>query len=84
MKPSAFLLPVIVFSQFAGTSLWFVGNAIIDGIQKNASSGHADITSVVQFGFIAGTLVFSLLTIADRFTPSKVFFISSLMAASFN
>ncbi len=83
-KPSAFLLPVIVFSQFAGTSLWFVGNAIISGMHTEASSGHADITTVVQFGFITGTLIFSLLTVADRFTPSKVFFISSLMAASFN
>jgi MFS family permease len=42
------------------------------------------LTSAVQFGFIAGTLVFALLTIADRFSPSKVFFISSLIAAVFN
>ena len=81
---SALLLPVIIFSQFAGTSLWFVGNAIIDAIQKESATAHADITSVVQFGFIAGTLVFSVLTIADRFNPSKVFFFSSLIAAASN
>ena len=44
--------------------------------------GH--LTSAVQFGFIIGTLVFAILTIADRFSPSKVFFISALFGATFN
>lgn len=76
------LLPAIIFSQFAGTSLWFAGNAVID--QLGAFDGHASITSIVQLGFIAGTLVFSLLTIADRYQPSKVFFLSSCAAALAN
>jgi MFS family permease len=79
-----FLLPVIVFSQFAGTSLWFAGNAIINDIQPASSGGFANITSIVQFGFIAGTLVFSVLTIADRFPASRVFFFSSVVAAVAN
>lgn len=82
--PSKALLPIIVFSQFAGTSLWFAGNAIINDIQHVSSGGAANITSVVQFGFIAGTLIFSLFTIADRFSASKVFFFSSLIAAIVN
>ena len=44
--------------------------------------GH--LTSAVQFGFIIGTLLFAILTIADRFSPSKVFFISALLGAIFN
>jgi MFS family permease len=83
-QPSKLLLPIIVFSQFAGTSLWFAGNAIINDIQPTSSVGFANITSIVQFGFIAGTLIFSLLTIADRFSASRVFFLSSLIAASAN
>jgi MFS family permease len=82
--PSKVLLPIIVFSQFAGTSLWFAGNAIINDIQPASAGGFANITSIVQFGFIAGTLVFSLLTIADRFSASMVFFFSSLIAATAN
>jgi MFS family permease len=78
------LLPVIVFSQFAGTSLWFAGNAIINDIQPASSGGFANITSIVQFGFITGTLVFSILTIADRFPASRVFFFSSVVAAIAN
>jgi MFS family permease len=79
-----FLLPVIVFSQFAGTSLWFAGNAIINDIQPASSGGFANLTSIVQFGFIAGTLVFSVLIIADRFPASRVFFFSSVVAATAN
>lgn len=79
-----YLLPVIVFSQFAGTSLWFAGNAIIKDIQPQSTGGFANITSIVQFGFIAGTLLFSLFTIADRFPASKVFFFSSLIASAAN
>lgn len=78
------LLPVIVFSQFAGTSLWFAGNAIINDIQPMSSGGFANITSIVQFGFIAGTLIFSLFTIADRYSAASVFFISSLIGAAAN
>jgi len=44
--------------------------------------GH--LTSAVQFGFIIGTLVFAILTIADRFSPSKVFALSALLGALFN
>jgi MFS family permease len=75
-------LSLLVFSQFAGTSLWFAGNAIID--QLSVTDAGATITSFVQFGFIAGTLLFSLLTIADRFPAKKVFFFSSLLAAAAN
>ncbi|HET7898973.1 MAG TPA: MFS transporter, partial [Flavisolibacter sp.] len=73
---------MLIFSQFAGTSLWFAGNAIID--QLSASANGANVTSYVQFGFIGGTLVFSLLTIADRFAAKNVFFFSSVMAALAN
>jgi MFS family permease len=83
-SPSKFLLPIVVFSQFAGTSLWFAGNAIINDIQPGSPGGFANITSIVQFGFIAGTLVFSLLTIADRYSASVVFFFSSVVAAVAN
>ena len=85
-KPPAYLLPLIVFAQFAGTSLWFAGNAIIHEIQRgaNASTGIANLTSLVQLGFISGTLAFAVLSIADRFKAPLVFFISSCLAALAN
>jgi MFS family permease len=81
------ILPIIVVAQFCCTSLWFAGNAVIADIIKAhhlSPSFLAHLTSAVQFGFITGTLVFAILTIADRFSPSLVFLISSLIASTFN
>jgi MFS family permease len=81
------ILPVIVISQFFCTSLWFAGNAILPDIIKQYNldvSFLANLTSVVQFGFIAGTLFFAVFTIADRYSPSLVFFVCSIIAGAFN
>lgn len=86
-KCPAHILPVIILSQFAGTSLWFVGNAILPDIQKSLqlqSNALGNITSVVQFGFIAGTFLFAVFAIADRVASSKLFFVSSLIAGAAN
>jgi len=81
------ILPIIVISQFFCTSLWFAGNAILPDliISFHLEPGFlAHLTSMVQFGFITGTFVFALLTIADRFSPSLVFFVCSILAGLFN
>jgi MFS family permease len=44
----------------------------------------AYLTSAVQSGFILGTLIFAVLSIADRFSPSLVFFACAIIAAAFN
>lgn len=44
----------------------------------------AHLTSAIQFGFITGTLVFAIFSISDRFSPSLVFFVSSVLAGLFN
>jgi MFS family permease len=81
------ILPIIVIAQFCCTSLWFATNAVMGDLVINFSlkeSAIGNLTSAVQFGFILGTLVFALLAIADRFSPSKVFFISALLGALCN
>ena len=81
------ILPAIVISQFFCTSLWFAGNAILPDIIRSFNldiSFLADLTSAVQFGFITGTLFFAVFTISDRFSPSYVFFICSIVAGVFN
>jgi MFS family permease len=40
------------------------------------------LTSAVQLGFIAGTLLFALLAVADRFSPRRVFLLCSLAGAA--
>ncbi|WP_295796742.1 MFS transporter [Mucilaginibacter sp.] len=81
------ILPVIVLSQFFCTSLWFAGNAVMADMAKQLRlqpSYLAYLTSAVQSGFIAGTLVFAILSIADRFSPSRVFFTCAIVAALIN
>ncbi len=81
------MLPVIVISQFACTSLWFAGNAVADDITKSYALGAdivGHITSAVQFGFISGTLLFALFTLSDRFSPSRVFFVCAVLGALSN
>ena len=82
-----YILPIIVFAQFAGTSLWFAGNAVVSDLQvalQLDEGATGDITAAVQFGFIIGTLVFAFLSIADRFSPSKVFLFCAIFGALFN
>jgi len=87
LKQQRFILPIIIFSQFFCTSLWFAGNAILSdlivnfGISEN-SLGY--LSSSVQLGFIVGALVFAILCFADRYSPSKVFFVCAILAAFFN
>ena len=87
MKKENRLILLIVLSQFAGTSLWFAGNAVISDIQNAFGLGEGILgymTSSVQLGFILGTLVFAILTISDRYSPSKVFFTCAILGALFN
>jgi MFS family permease len=87
MNRSKWILPVIVVSQFCCTSLWFASNGVMSSLVSNfdlANGSVSHLTSAVQFGFITGTLIFAILTIADRFSPSKVFFLCALIGSLFN
>ena len=81
------ILPIIVISQFLCTSLWFAGNAVLPDITGNFPKEMnllANLTSMVQLGFIGGTLVFAFFALSDIFSPSKVFFVCGIAAALFN
>jgi MFS family permease len=81
------ILPVIIFSQFAGGSLWFAGNAVLGDLQRQwglAAEALGYVTSAVQLGFIAGTLAFAFFAVSDRVSPRIVFFVCSLLGALSN
>lgn len=76
-----------MFAQFAGTSLWFAGNAIATDLRQAFSltaGATGNLTVAVQLGFIAGTLVFGMLSIADRVSPSRLFLACAMAGAFFN
>jgi MFS family permease len=87
LERPARILPAIVVSQLAGTSLWFAGNAVLPDLQArfgwpDSTLGH--MTSAVQLGFIAGTLAFALLAVSDRYSPRATFLACALLGAMSN
>jgi len=87
LKKQKNILVIIVLSQFFCTTLWFVGNSILSELISVLDISENDLghlVSAVQFGFIMGTLVFAILNIADRFSPSIVFFVCAWSAALCN
>lgn len=80
----AYILPLVVLAQFAGTSLWFATNAILKSLESNhptSGSFLSTMTTAVQLGFVVGTLVYSYYSFADRYSPVRVFMVSALLAA---
>jgi predicted MFS family arabinose efflux permease len=72
---------------FCGASLWFAGNAVVDDLRIEMGFGPEAVgwmTSVVQLGFIAGTLASAFLAVADRFSPRLIFLFSCVLGALFN
>ena len=81
------ILPTIVLLQFLCTSLWFAGNAVIPDLVKEmgvSAQFLAQATSAVQLGFVAGTLAFAVMALSDRFSATKVYFVSACIAGAFN
>jgi len=81
------ILPLIILSQFLGTASWFAGNAALPGlaqIWQFATGSLALVTNAVQSGFILGALSFALLSLSDRFSPSKIFLVCALSSAAIN
>jgi MFS transporter, DHA1 family, inner membrane transport protein len=84
MKAPARVLPVLVLAQLAGTSPWFAVNAVMPDLQRDfgwPAASVGPLTSAVQLGFIAGTLLFALLAVADRFPARRVFLLCALASA---
>lgn len=77
-------LIMLLLAQVCAMGVWFSSSAAISGIQSAfalTSFDEALLTSLVQIGFVAGTIVSAILTLADRFNPRLVFALSSFGAA---
>lgn len=83
--PPRRLLPTLVLAQLAGTSPWFAVNAVMPELQRAHGYSEAAVgtlSSALQLGFIAGTLLFALLALADRFSARRLFLLSTCGAAA--
>lgn len=87
VRRPARILPVVVVAQFAGSSAWFAGNAVLVDLEsawRLAPGAVGEVTAAVQLGFIIGTLVFAVLAIADRVSPRVVFLACACACAAAN
>jgi MFS family permease len=80
-------LPVLILAQFLGVSIWFSSSASLPSLAREWGLSATDgglLVSAVQFGFIAGTLVFALTNLSDLFPATRVFLASALLGALCN
>ena len=78
---------LIVVAQMFGTSLWFSTNGVLKQIEQIWSLSSSDLgllTNSVQFGFIVGTLLFSVTGFADKFKPSRIVMLCCFLGATSN
>ncbi len=81
------VLPLIACAVFLASTPWFAGTAAMPVLRERwalGPSGAASLTSATQWGFIAGTLLFALTNLADRFPAPRVFVVSALASAACN
>jgi MFS family permease len=78
------VLPTIVFAQFAGTSLWFAPNAVVSQIEHFGDSELAWLTSLVQVGFIIGTLSLTYFAATDRYSAPLIFTVMAIAGSLLN
>lgn len=83
-RPLYFLL-VLVFAQFAGTTLWLSGNAVSAQIEAELGVKLGGwLTSAVQMGFILGTLLNAIFAVPERVLSSRLFLFSAVFGALAN
>jgi predicted MFS family arabinose efflux permease len=66
-------------------SVWFAGTVAVPGLIAAGAvtpGGAAWLTAMVQLGFVAGTLISALLSLADRRDPRRLFLVCAMVAAA--
>jgi MFS family permease len=87
LKSKFWSVIVLVSAEMAGMSLWFMSAAILPDILRETAisvTRQALLSSSVQAGFVVGALVISMVGIADRLDPRKVFAACAVAAAAAN
>lgn len=81
------MLLLVAVGQFFGMTLWFSATAAAPALAAElglTSSGTAWLTMAVQAGFVAGTLVSALFSLADMLNPRRLFAIGCIAGAVAN
>ena len=77
----------LVIAEIAAMALWFVSSAVLGDMQAESSMSEtiaALLTSSVTAGFVVGALGLSILGLADRYDPRRVFAVAAFCAGLAN
>ncbi len=80
-------ITTVVLAQLMAGSIWFSTNGVADQLLIAWSLSTTQLgylTSAVQLGFIAGTFIFAMSGLSDRFKASQIFVVSCLAGAAAN
>ncbi|MBC7728946.1 MAG: MFS transporter [Microbacteriaceae bacterium] len=75
---------VLLLCQVGAMTVWFSSASVVALIKQTqtlAPLQEALLASAVQIGFVTGTLVSALLSLADRYDPRRLFMTSALAAS---
>ncbi|MCZ8146831.1 MAG: MFS transporter, partial [Roseomonas sp.] len=78
-------LGVLCLAVVLTLSVWFAGTAAVPDLLASGlvtSARAAWLTAAVQLGFVAGTLISAVLSLADRRDPRLLFLASALLASA--
>ena len=80
-------LALLAACEVAAMALWFSASAVLPSMARDypLSTTQASLfTSSVQGGFVIGTLISALFSLADRVEPRRFFMLSALVASGAN
>lgn len=80
-------IALIAAAEVLAMALWFSATAAVPALQRDVGLDAAAaswLTSAVQIGFVAGTLISAGTGLADRIDPRRLFAISALAGALAN
>jgi len=83
MQGKARNLALLAAANLLVLSVWFAGTAVLPALlaEGSATRGRGGLLTVaVQLGFVAGTLLSALLTLADRVPARRLFLLCALTA----
>ncbi|ASU40148.1 MFS transporter [Herbaspirillum sp. meg3] len=75
---------ILLLCEIGAMAVWFSSVSVVATIKRTQTIPAWDqalLTSSVQFGFVAGTVISALLSLADRYDPRRLFMASALVAA---
>ncbi len=82
-----FNVGLLGLAQVFALSVWFSASAVVPSLKAayGLSETHAALfTSAVSVGFVVGTLISAILTLADRIQPTRLFAICAVVGAAAN